>query len=232
MAQNDDVPPGYTNEGIATMTAAKKLANVDTYLDTGTVERTLSGTVEVRLHSGACQAQRARSCLVAPETGDSVLCAFGPKGAFVLAVLEGREDAPTRLVADGDLHIQSRAGRVAVSSPAGVDIVSGGTVAMTSAEMHVRVAKGSVAIEELGFFGRLVQAEVTKIALAAQEVDTVLTRLTQRAKRVFRFVEEIDQTRAGTIDLRAQNLVGIRGENAVVSARVLAKVDGEQIHLG
>ena len=33
-------------------------------------------------------------------------------------------------------------------------------------------------------------------------------------------------------DLRAQNLVAIRGENAVISARVLAKVDGEQIHLG
>jgi hypothetical protein len=49
---------------------------------------------------------------------------------------------------------------------------------------------------------------------------------------VFRFVEEIDQTRAGTVDLRAQNLMAIRGENAVISARVLAKVDGEQIHIG
>jgi hypothetical protein len=73
---------------------------------------------------------------------------------------------------------------------------------------------------------------VAKIALAAQEVDSALGRLTQRAKRVFRFVEEIDQTRAGTVDLRAQGLVGIRGENAVIAARVLAKVDGEQIHLG
>jgi hypothetical protein len=89
-----------------------------------------------------------------------------------------------------------------------------------------------MAIEELGFFGRLVQAEVAKVSLVAQEVDSVLTRLTQRAKRVFRFVEEIDQTRAGTVDMRAQNLIAIRGENAVISARVLAKVDGEQIHLG
>jgi hypothetical protein len=73
---------------------------------------------------------------------------------------------------------------------------------------------------------------VAKVSLVAQEVDSVLTRLTQRAKRVFRFVEEIDQTRAGTVDMRAQNLIAIRGENAVISARVLAKVDGEQIHLG
>jgi hypothetical protein len=105
-------------------------------------------------------------------------------------------------------------------------------VVMTGAEVHVRAKKGAIAIDELGFFGRLVQAEVTKIALVAQEADTILTRLTQRAKRVFRFVEEIDQTRAGTVDLRAENLIGIRGENAIISARVLAKVDGEQIHLG
>jgi hypothetical protein len=214
------------------MTAAKKLANTDTHLETGTVERALSGTIEVRLASGACQATRAKSCLVAPEIGDTVLCAFGPERTFVLAVLDGREGSPTRLAADGDLHIQSRDGRVAVSSPESVDLVSGGAVAMTSVELNVRAAKASMAVDDVGFFGRLVRAQVTKVALAAEDVDTMLTRLTQRAKRVFRFVEEIDQTRAGTVDLRAQNLVGIRGENAVISARVLAKLDGEQIHLG
>ncbi len=214
------------------MTAAKKLGSTEMYLETGTVERILSGTIKVRRGTGSYQARRAKSCLVAPEIGDTVLCASGPEGAFALAVLQGREGAPTRLAADGDLSIESSNGRVTVSSPEAVDLMSGGTVALTSAEIHVRAAKGSVAIEELGFFGRLVQAQVAKVALAAEEVDSVLTRLTQRAKRVFRFVEEVDQTRAGTVDLRAQGLVGIRGENAVISARVLAKVDGEQIHLG
>jgi hypothetical protein len=214
------------------MTAAKKLASTETHLETGTVQRILSGTIEVRHASGTSHARRAKSCLVAPEMGDTVLCASGPEGAFVLAVLQGGDGASTTLAADGDLHIQSRDGRVAVSAAEGVDIVSGGAVAMTSAELHVRAGKGSVAIDELGFFGKLVQAEVARVALVAQEVDTVLERLTQRAKRVFRFVEEIDQTRAGTVDLRAQNLVGIRGENALISARVLAKIDGEQIHLG
>ncbi len=136
------------------------------------------------------------------------------------------------LAVPGDLELQAHSGRVGISAAAGVDIVSTGAVAMTSSEVHLRAKKGSVAVDDLGFFGRLVRAEVTKVALVAQEVDSALTRLTQRAKRVFRFVEEIDQTRAGTVDLRAENLLALRGENAVVSARVLAKVDGEQIHLG
>jgi hypothetical protein len=73
---------------------------------------------------------------------------------------------------------------------------------------------------------------VAKVAFVGQELESVFTRLTQRAKRVFRFVEELDQTRAGTVDLRADKLVAVRGENAIISARVLAKLDGEQIHLG
>ncbi len=214
------------------MTAATKLAPQETYLEAGTVERILDGTIEVRVGSTTRQARRAKGCLVAPEIGDRVLCAFEPGATFVLTVLEGREGAPTRVSADGDLHIQSRGGRVAVSSPESVALMSGGEVAMTSATLNVRAREGSIAVEELGFFGKIVRAEVAKVVLAAQEIDTMVTRLTQRAKRVFRFVEEIDQTRAGTVDLRAQNLVGIRGENAIISARVLAKLDGEQIHLG
>lgn len=213
------------------MTAVKKLAAAGTYLESGRVER-VGSTIEVRLETGTYDARRAKSCLVAPEAGDRVLCAVEPDGVFVLAVLEGREGAPTKLTADGDLHVQARGGRVSVCGSAGVDVASGGAVALTGAEVHVRAQKGSVAVSELGFFGRLVRAEVTKVALLAQEVDSRMARLTQRAKRVFRFVEEIDQTRAGTVDMRAENLIGIRGENAVVGARVLAKIDGEQIHIG
>ncbi|WP_437991495.1 DUF3540 domain-containing protein [Sorangium sp. So ce145] len=213
------------------MTAVKKLARPEAYLETGSVER-VGATLLVRLASSSCEARRAKSCLVAPEAGDKVLCAIEPEGVYVLAVLDGRDGAPTKLATDGDLEVQARGGRIAVCASERVDIVGAREVAMTGAEVHVRAKKGAIAIDELGFFGRLVQAEVTKIALVAQEADTILTRLTQRAKRVFRFVEEIDQTRAGTVDLRAQNMIGIRGENAIISARVLAKVDGEQIHLG
>ncbi len=213
------------------MTAAKKLASPETYLESGLVER-LGETIAVRLWTGTIEARRAKSCLVAPEIGDKVLCAIEADGAYVLAVLAGSEGAKTVLAADGDLELRARGGSVSVLGSEGVAIVSGGDLAVTSRELHVHAKQGSVAVDELGFFGRLLQAEVSKVTLVAQEMDSVFTRLSQRAKRVFRFVEEIDQTRAGTIDLRAQNLVAIRGENAIVSARVLAKVDGEQIHLG
>ncbi|WP_438025801.1 DUF3540 domain-containing protein [Sorangium sp. So ce233] len=48
----------------------------------------------------------------------------------------------------------------------------------------------------------------------------------QRVKRVWRFVEGVDETGAGTINLRAQSLIIIRGDDAIISACVLAKVHG------
>jgi ethanolamine utilization microcompartment shell protein EutS len=213
------------------MTAAKKLARRETYIETGTVERA-GEPLGVLLPSGLYEARRAKSCLCAPEVGDTVLCAVTEPHTFVLAVLEGREGAATRVVADGDLELSARHGRVTVAGREGVDVVTPGEVAMTAGELHLRAQRGSAAIDELGFFGRVLQAEVRKIATVAHEIDSVVERLTLRAKRVFRFVEETDQTRAGSVDLRAQNLVGIRGENAIISARTLAKLDGEQVNIG
>jgi hypothetical protein len=218
------------------MGAAKKLARSEAYLESGVVERISAdargGPFQVRLVTGTFGALRAKSCLVAPEVGDKVLCAVDGDGVYMVAVLAGHQGAATKIAADGDLTLEARGGRVALCGHVGVDVASGGAVGISGAEVHVRARKGTVAVEELGFFGRLVQAEVAKVAVLAEQVDSVVSRLSLRAKRVFRFVEEVDQTRAGTVDVRAQSLLGLRAENAVISARVLAKVDGEQIHIG
>jgi hypothetical protein len=211
--------------------AARKLTTDEIALESGTVERT-DAPMTVRLASGCYPARRAKSCLVAPEAGDRVLCAVAPDAVFVLAVLGGEEGAATRITADGELKLQAPHGRISLCSAEGVELVSTKEVALSGASIHLRAQSGSVAIEEFGFFGRLVRAEVSKVAIVAQEIDSRLERLVQRAKRVFRFVEEIEQVRAGTVDVRAENLAAIRAENTVVSARVLAKIDGAQVHIG
>lgn len=219
------------------MGAAKRLARIDVGLEMGVVERVPGSrgggpaAFEVRLGTGTFTASRAKSCLVAPAVGDEVLCAVSRDDVFVVAVLSGRE-GETAIAADGDLTLEARGGRVAVRGQEGVDVASGGAVGIAGTEVHVRARKGTVAVGELGFFGRLVQAEVARVAWIAEQVDSVVSRVSLRAKRVFRSVEEVDQTRAGTVDVRAESLLGLRAENAVISARVLTKVDGEQIHIG
>ncbi|WP_437568524.1 DUF3540 domain-containing protein [Sorangium sp. So ce542] len=198
-------------------------------LETGVVES--AAPLSVRLGEVSLGARRAKGCLVAPEPGDKVLCALDAEVVYVLSVLEG-EGATTRVDVEGALELTARRGRVSVRGAESVDVSGGKAVSITGPKLDVRAADGSVAIDKLGFFGRLVMAEVGKAVVAARELDSLADRVVQRARRVFRLVEEIDQTRAGTVDVRADGLLGLRGESAIVSARVLTKVDAAQIHLG
>ncbi len=50
--------------------------------------------------------------------------------------------------------------------------------------------------------------------------------------RAYRFVEEMEHVRAGSIDYAARENVRFHGRNALVTAQQLVKMDGEQIHMG
>ena len=63
-------------------------------------------------------------------------------------------------------------------------------------------------------------------------MDSVTERWTQKTKRSYRFVEEMDITRAQEIDTRASGTLSMRGKNAITTAEELVKMDGRQIHLG
>ena len=68
--------------------AAVRAPRAAAYLETGRVER-VTGGLRVTLGDDRFEARRAKSCLVAPEPGDRVLCALEDDGVFVLAVREG-----------------------------------------------------------------------------------------------------------------------------------------------
>jgi hypothetical protein len=89
-----------------------------------------------------------------------------------------------------------------------------------------------VVLSRLSFVGSVVQAEVERLKLLAESVDTTLTRLYQRVKRSYRVVEELDQLKAERIDYEAKELLSLHGKHATITAESLVKVDGDQIHLG
>jgi len=74
--------------------------------------------------------------------------------------------------------------------------------------------------------------EIGRARLTASTLDVVAERVHTRAKRVMRFVEEIEQLRAGGIDAVARNLLNLRGKTTVVTAEEVAKIDGAQVLIG
>lgn len=161
--------------------------------------------------AGAVTCRRSHSCLVEPEVGDFVLIATGTgRGGFVLAVLEREPGASTTLRTDGDARFEVPGGRLSLSARDAVE----------------------VAAPELSFLGRIVRAEAQRLDAVLGHVDAVLERVSQRVKRSYRFVEEIDAVRAEQIDYRAAQNLSARGKNTLLTAEDLVKVDGAQIHVG
>lgn len=200
--------------------------------EVGRVVRAADGAFVVASGAAEIEARRAVSCMVEPEADDVVLVSVVPgRGAYILAVLE-REGRDVSVVLDGDLRVTLPSGRFVVGAAEGVTFASGKEVGVVAGEVKVNARLGSVFVESLSYLGTAVHAEIEKAKVRAAAFDATVERVVQRAKRVYRFVEEIEQLRAERIDHAARKNMSLRGENTLVTAEELVKLDGAQIHLG
>lgn len=214
------------------LNTARRIEDSTAWQGTGTVTLIDDGVFVVDTGDETLRAKRAVGCLVQPEFDDLVLVAVAREGAWVLSVLEREEGATSRVVVDGDLELKLPKGRVTVAAQGGVDVASGAPMRVVTPSFEVNAGEGSVAAQALTVFGAAVSMEAETVKLVAGAVDQAFDRLTQRAKRVYRFVEDFEQLRAGRLDYVAKRLLELHGATAAVTAETLVKVDAEQIHVG
>lgn len=189
--------------------------------------------ISVDTEYGELFAMRAVSCLVEPSAGDRVLIAGDlNEDLFVIAVLESRDMSATKISVAGDLHLGIPNGRFSVASAKGLDLVSAADISVTSQEMAVHSGKGRIFFDSLSYVGSRVMAQAGAFKLVGGLFDTIAERISQKAKRSYRVVDEVDQVRSCQIDYRAEKNMRLKAQNALVSADELVKVDGGQIHLG
>jgi hypothetical protein len=201
--------------------------------DFGTVTVAGPDGLAVRTDGGVVLvARRAVSCLVAPEPNDRVLVASRGRECFVLAVLARAPGAAVELTAEGDLAVRLPQGALTLSATGDVAVLSEREVHVVARGVGVQAAEGTFALRTMALVGELLHADVRQVKAVAETVDSVIDRVSQRVKRSLRFIEEIDLKRAEQVDHSARQTMHLRAENALISAHKLAKVDGEQIHIG
>jgi hypothetical protein len=184
----------------------------------------------VRLEGGERVARRAASCLLVPEPGDRVVLAFTPE-PYIIAVLERKGDNPSELVLEGDARVTAPSGRLDIQSAEGVTLTSR-VVSLFGGELRARAEKATLTFRELETIAVAAKTAIDAIVVHAHSYDGFIERITERAARVYRMVSEYDQLRARHFDYRAEESAQIKGKNTVLIAREVAKVDGEQIHVG
>ncbi|MDP9991414.1 hypothetical protein J2W28_002369 [Variovorax boronicumulans] len=160
---------------------------------------------------------RAASCLLQPCPGDAVLVA-GPHRdhLYLIAVVTQADASQSRIVTDGDLTISSRQGRIALDAPT----------------LTLQAQKARLDIADMDYRGAEVRVTTLVARFVGRTLETVLDRLSVLTRSSFRLTEEVEQVRAGQIDMQASETLRLHAKNTLVTSKALVKVDAEQIHMG
>lgn len=188
--------------------------------------------IAVERAGGRALARRAASCLLAPRPDDRVLCAEVEDVVYVLAVLE-RTDGTTAIEVDGDLSLRSRRGSVHVAAGEGDLLMEAGRLAQLRSEtLRFLANETSWVSRELRVLGEHLSFDATRIRQASDFAERVAHSVKESFGSSYRSVSEREHVRAGSMTWSLSNMLRLHAETAVVSAKKLIKLDGDQIHLG
>jgi hypothetical protein len=208
------------------------LSPPDVRMTFGRIEARDGSGLVVRVGTEVVEALRAKGCLVEPQVGDTVLVARSDGNAFVLSVLVGATEGESVVAVEGDLTLRSTKGRIAVVGNEGVNVTSGGEVAVNAPKLTARTMTASLFADTLSYLGRKVEAHVDRVKVVGQVLETAIDNVSSRVKHSFRVVEEIERVKAKEVHVNAEATLNMHGKNTVMTAEKLVKLDGEQICIG
>ncbi len=187
----------------------------------------------VETESGLYRVRRAVSCVVQPELNDLVLVSLSSLGGgYILAVLEREQGAKTTLSFDADVDIKTSAGSLSIASKQGIDLASPEEINLVSSSLGISSSKGEINIGRLSFLGNFFEGSLETVKLLARTFDSITDRFFRRTKRSYRFVEDTDQVKTGTLNYIADKSLMLRGTFTQMTAKEDVHIDGERINIG
>jgi hypothetical protein len=211
---------------------ARVLEKEENFLEYGTVKLAEGGTFTVAAESAVVAAKRSFSCLVEPLPGDMVLVSRAASACYILAILERHGDQHACLAFEGDADLRVKQGRLRVAAQEGIDLVTAKDTALFSPQLSINSVQAEVSIQHLSFFGTFLQGQIERIKLIGQTCDSIFERVSQRVKRSYRWVDELDQLKAGQLNYLVKKLMSLRGKYSVLTAEEDVRIDGDKILMG
>lgn len=178
--------------------------------------------------------RRAAGCLLLPEPGDLVLASL-PTGngnaktyatGYVLAVLER---APSTAESPAQVHLGAH---VLLQADESLQVEGGQRLGVSAVSTHVTTDRARMRARRVSLVASVVENTLGTIATVAKGVETTCRTLTQRLHERFSFVEDLDETQAGTSRTVVQDTCHLHGRIVHATASEIVKVDGEEVHLG
>jgi hypothetical protein len=179
----------------------------------------------------ALRGKKAAGCLLEPEKDDTVLIVRNlATGVYILTVLE-RCGHAGRVMLPGDTTLCAADGALRLAGET-VEVVGSAAASIVAPAIKLQGLRGEASFADLSLTACVASFKTGTLSLVAATIDTVAERITQRVKDCFRWVVRTDSTRAGQVNISAENRLDLKAGDASLVARQGVKIDGDKIHLG
>ena len=212
---------------------ARKQGYSEATQEYGTVVGQEDTCYSVKTDSDLYHVKRAVSCVVQPEVNDLVLVSLSSLGGgYILAVLERAEGAKATLSFDSDVDIRTSGGSLSIASKQGIDLASAEDINLIASRLGIASSEGEINISRLTFLGSAFEGSLETVKLLARTFEAISDRFFRRTKRSYRFIEDTDQVKTGSLNYVADKSLMLRGTFSQMTAKEDVHIDGERINIG
>jgi len=214
---------------------AQKNQYAQPVLEYGVVASAREKTLLVFTDMGCQEAIAAAGCIIKPEKGDIVILSVDGTGkSYILSVLERTDSLhqETTLQFDGQVHLNVRGGGLRLTTDEALSFASREKMILASPQIEVDANEGTVSIEKMSFIGKIFQAQIEKIKIVADTIDSIYRRAVQRLTSSYRYIEEHEEIQSASTRMLVDGTLTMQTKNTMHIAEGHIKIDAEQIHLG
>jgi hypothetical protein len=105
-------------------------------------------------------------------------------------------------------------------------------ISMKSEQLDIEANEGDVQIDRAEFKGTKLTSTLKVVKLVAERSETTVGTAIEKAKNVYRKVEELSQLETGRLRTMVKDLYQLKSRSTIMKSDKAVKIDGETIHLG
>ena len=227
-----------------TSIAPNSLSSLQHFLRTGTVEEVIDAKhirvlVPHEHHMVEVWTAFAMGNQSLPNTGDQVLVAGESvdKG-FIIGLFPSVSAQTQSFILDRD----ENTGKTTLTVPKGdidlcaqqgsIHLNAAEEITLSSAKFALDTAKGKINITEATYQGMKLGVSVERTKLFLGKLNSTVGRLIEKAKNVYRQVDNLNQLKAGRMRTLVDGSYHLKSERIVEKAEKEVRIDGDKINLG
>ena len=175
--------------------------------------------------------QRAASCLLMPQLGDTVLIS-GPNAEQVYLIAVIKQSSPTQSLIQVQGELRLEANQLTLKTQETLSLSSQDALLMQSEQVQLATDQAHFLVNDMHYVGKQVQSQIGIVRLLGKVYESIVERLSFMSKDSYKVTENVEHSRAGTLDIQAEQSARIHANYTMLTGKDLVKVDAKQIHMG